>query len=550
MRHGARSNMHSSWKHAMVTALSLMVLVVGCKQTQPDAHLIIDTLSLETEAPRNFRILPHFKPLQGLKVEGLANVRASGSGQFNPAGLKWIEGELKRQGIAYRELVIVDLREEPHGMVDGQAVSWYAKNNHYVMGVSWREAQAKEKQLLEELKQQKVIEVLLVNKFTNGAMRRGEAIKLQPQGIMSEGELVGHYPHMRYLRAPIADHDEPEPRDVDQLLALFEQSTPHTWIHFHCRAGQGRTTTALILYDTWINAGKTQLSIEDVAERQRLIGGADILGRGERENASVSERARAKMVRNFWRYVLARRQGETLRFSQWLAEPHKELRQTHLEGRYLQSHPISPKDRVNAINLIKKAADGGYRPAKFQYALAMHDGMGLYPKPEAALLLLKDLIPSIQKDAEQGQLEAMVEYAELLRRGLAVAQDLSQARSLLQKAAEAGHVEAMYLYADYLRNGLGGVQDMQGAHTYFERASMMGHKDAKQEFAHFLNAGEAGISDPQKAGDLLRELAESGHLGGTIWYMHWLNAHANTAADKAKAAELSRKVTAALGHAL
>ena len=48
---------------------------------------------------------------------------------------------------------------------------------------------------------------------------------------------------------------------------------PDAWVHFHCEAGMGRTTTMMILWDIYNNP---ELPLETIVERQHLIGGAQI----------------------------------------------------------------------------------------------------------------------------------------------------------------------------------------------------------------------------------------------------------------------------------
>lgn len=48
---------------------------------------------------------------------------------------------------------------------------------------------------------------------------------------------------------------------------------PDAWVHFHCEAGMGRTTTMMILWDIYNNP---ELPLETIVKRQHLIGGAQI----------------------------------------------------------------------------------------------------------------------------------------------------------------------------------------------------------------------------------------------------------------------------------
>jgi predicted protein tyrosine phosphatase len=120
-----------------------------------------------------------------------------------------------------------------------------------------------------------------------------------------------------YLRIPVSDHSRPQDQDVDRFIAFVRDLAPETWLHFHCHAGDGRTTTFLLLYDMLQNA--QALGLEELAARQHLLGGVDLLHSPSpvawKEPLS---RERAAFLSQFHRYA---RQGifETVSWSQYLA---------------------------------------------------------------------------------------------------------------------------------------------------------------------------------------------------------------------------------------
>lgn len=55
--------------------------------------------------------------------------RMSGSGQPSILNLAAFTQELQKQGIPPNQVILVDLRQEDHGYLNGTAVSWYGDNN-------------------------------------------------------------------------------------------------------------------------------------------------------------------------------------------------------------------------------------------------------------------------------------------------------------------------------------------------------------------------------------------------------------------------------------
>ena len=77
---------------------------------------------------------------------------------------------------------------------------------------------------------------------------------------------------------------------------------PGGWAHFHCRAGKGRTTTFLVLYDMLRNAGR--VSLKDIVDRQSVLAGDYDLLKPEGESGwkAAVFADRAAFVRAFYRY--------------------------------------------------------------------------------------------------------------------------------------------------------------------------------------------------------------------------------------------------------
>ena len=104
---------------------------------------------LEKSLPRNFRTTDD--PLKANKGQmpantGLADLRASGSGEFTDDGLKLLLARTRGP------VTVFDLRQETHIFVNGLPVSWYATRDWANVGRSQDAIEADESARVESLK--------------------------------------------------------------------------------------------------------------------------------------------------------------------------------------------------------------------------------------------------------------------------------------------------------------------------------------------------------------------------------------------------------------
>lgn len=243
----------------------------------------------------------------GPSLAGLSTLRASGAGQFTRGGLSRMRearGALAGRG----PLVMVDLREEPHGFLDGSAVAWVVAGDvkdQALLGATREQAARVEADLLDALRRRRPGEIV---------DRGGAAARSEIHAVASEESLFAA-PDC-YLRVPTPDHEIPErDADVDAFVgAVVEHDRERAWFHFHCRRGAGRTTTFLCLYDAMHNARRPGLGAFDVLYRQHLIGGSDLDKIAGREPYKVPPaKDRRQFVLNFFLY--ARESGPDFRTS-------------------------------------------------------------------------------------------------------------------------------------------------------------------------------------------------------------------------------------------
>jgi hypothetical protein len=165
----------------------------------------------------------------------------SASGQFSEKNYEYLLETSPNQ-----QWIVIDLRREYHGFVNGFPVSWKltdAMSYAYNDGLDAVAIEENEKVLLSQM---------------DGYTERG--LVEQSGGI--------------YIRFPVADHSFPSDEEADQFVNLI-QSLPHNArIHLHCAGGSGRTTTFLSMIDMMHHSHS--LSAEEILKRQETIGGSNL----------------------------------------------------------------------------------------------------------------------------------------------------------------------------------------------------------------------------------------------------------------------------------
>lgn len=196
----------------------------------------------------------------------------SASGQFSIKGYEKIFEEQ-----ANKKLIVIDLRREFHGFIDGYPISWKLNGSYgYNENLTVSEIELGEAALLRDL-----------------------------IGFQTERNLV-ESSGASYIRFPIADHSFPRGEEVDQFIELIQSIGPDSWIHIHCAGGSGRTTTFLAMLDMMKNS--SSYTVDEILRRQEAIGGG-ILYDPEVHYADQPERIpgaieRAAFLQRFHQYCL------------------------------------------------------------------------------------------------------------------------------------------------------------------------------------------------------------------------------------------------------
>ncbi len=234
--------------------------------------LILNSENVPNQLPRNFRMCQNGWNLRSLfsfsSRIGLEELKASGSAQFSANGFAEI---LKH--IPSKNIVIIDLRQESHGFANGIAISWYGPHNAANANKTLFEIECDERHRLDELVVQKNIVINQILAKPEDIIEKVSPLTIVVEKAYTEQKLVQDL-GFRYIRMPVVDHLPPTKERVEQFVNFVKALSPNSWLHFHCAAGKGRTTTFMAMYDMMHNADK--VSFEAIIKRQHLIGGKNL----------------------------------------------------------------------------------------------------------------------------------------------------------------------------------------------------------------------------------------------------------------------------------
>src|SRR6266581_5551469 len=182
----ARSSSRRSFIFAFLLFPAVLLAVTLVQKNPPvrpadaDAPVAIwdIDLKLANALPRNFRTTDDL--LKASKGEtpattGLNDLRASGSGEFSPEGLKLLLAQTRGP------VTVFDLRQETHIFVNGLPVSWYASRDWANVGRSQNAIEADEAARVESFKPESEIVVRLGEQ-----VKKGNVDSASPQRVTVE----------------------------------------------------------------------------------------------------------------------------------------------------------------------------------------------------------------------------------------------------------------------------------------------------------------------------------------------------------------------------
>lgn len=257
----------------------------------------------ESALPKQFRLCT--KPLNKRKIveTGFTNLNASASGQFSELGLREMLKVLPNKNV-----IIVDLRQESHGFLNGNGISWCGYRNWANRGKTIGEIESDEMSRLNDVARKKTVVVM--------TKTPRESFNINVQDTFTEQALAKAY-GLEYVRLPVTDHLHPERHEVDQFIMFLNGLSSDKWLHFHCSGGKGRSSTFFLMYDMYRNA--KEISFEDIMQRQIVIGGKDLTALESNDWKYCYASKRLEFLKQFYRYCRDGNPKNQL-WSEWLAQ--------------------------------------------------------------------------------------------------------------------------------------------------------------------------------------------------------------------------------------
>jgi len=251
-------------------------------------------------------------------TDGLKELKCSGSAQMSAGEMQVLVENLAARTAG--DVYIVDLRQEQHGYLDGNAASFYGKRNWGNIGRTREEIVRAEKAAMEAMPGEKIA---LYKLDKDKEPVKPAEMEFTIGNAQTEEEVAAEA-GARYYRITSTDHIWTVPENIDRFISFYKTLPKDAWLHFHCEAGEGRTTTYMVIYDILRN-GAT-VSLEDITAREYRIGGIDLLSvksanalqTGKTQSwKTVFEQERAKNIKLFYQYVRANPKL-TISWSAWL----------------------------------------------------------------------------------------------------------------------------------------------------------------------------------------------------------------------------------------
>lgn len=260
-------------------------------------NMVLDTLDYMASLPKNFRKttdLSFTKDDRNLNLNGLNELNISGGEQFSEYNLPNLINTIGTP----LPITVVDLRQESHGFINGLPVSWVDSKNHANEGLT------KKQVLLDERTRLQNIKLNFPISFYNHPQ-----ITIVPTKVQDEKDLVTSK-GLSYYRITVTDGRIPDDDMVDYFIKLVNSHDKNSWLYFHCKAGIGRTTTFMIMYDMM----KNYKEVSDDAIINRQIALAKF---NNNTIKSFYTPERISFLKTFYQYCKSNGDAFDVNWSQW-----------------------------------------------------------------------------------------------------------------------------------------------------------------------------------------------------------------------------------------
>lgn len=315
-------------KLSLISAIALLSLSITSTAVFADSKYCDGTRTnpcTVQDTDKDSKTIKHWRTSQMMadaykgNTTGLSDMWVSGSGAVSAKGYKQIAKNIdKATNGKVKNIVDLDLREETHGFLNNNAITLTDMDNWINLGKTYQQSLADEQNWLQTI----ALQARIDNVLTSDQLKAGkftEGVNVPVENIQSEQQLVEQY-GFEYHRLTTSDHMAPRVDDVDRFVALVDSLPSRTWLHMHCRGGDGRSTTYLAMFDMLKNADK--VSFNDIIKRQASVDPnydlSDVSGKNPKYSKYYLERYQFMM--HFYQFANAHLQGYKGNWSDWIRE--------------------------------------------------------------------------------------------------------------------------------------------------------------------------------------------------------------------------------------
>lgn len=229
------------------------------------------------------------------RFRDITNLNISGSSQFTKSQINNLKEAINKPNIC-----IVDLRQESHGMLNDFAISFFSPYTDLNNGLTTEEVIKKENSQLSSIKIGSDVDIY---------HKTGRLFKEVTAEFVSNEDSIVTNDTMQYKRYAVKDNGSPTPIIVDNFVEFIKTKPTDLHIHFHCDAGEGRTTLFMAMYQTMLN--NTNLSLNQIISYQYNIGGILL----------TDNKNQLEFLQEFYNYVSENKSTNYEKtYSQWITE--------------------------------------------------------------------------------------------------------------------------------------------------------------------------------------------------------------------------------------
>jgi hypothetical protein len=287
--------------------LDLIIVFIAAATT------ILPTLVLDSkniyQLPLYIRSTAVTLPNKAIRnTRGLADLHCIGSTQFSALQLQALKDKFP-----YR-IFIIDLRQESHGFINGNAISWYGRHNWSNREKTPQQINVDEMQRLAQIKNFKSVAIDISSDKNQSGKNSYEELPVQK--VQSEAEVAAQY-DCGYARLYVTDHMAPDPATVDQFIQLYRHIPKDAWLYIHCLGGIDRTTMFMMMWDMMHNA-KT-VSLTDIKQRHFAMTNIDLFKQPSAKTYHATYiLARINFLNHFYAYCKANHDNYHTTWQEWL----------------------------------------------------------------------------------------------------------------------------------------------------------------------------------------------------------------------------------------